>query len=43
MKTGYKVGDAMTINPITVSPDTSLKKCAEIMEQKHVGSLLVEF
>ncbi|MBU1199508.1 MAG: CBS domain-containing protein [Nanoarchaeota archaeon] len=42
MKTGYKVGDAMTINPITVTADISLKECAEIMDKKHVGSLLVK-
>ena len=42
MKTGYKVGDAMTINPVTVKKETTLKECANIMTKKHVGSLLVE-
>ncbi|MBW2990516.1 CBS domain-containing protein [Candidatus Woesearchaeota archaeon] len=42
MKTGYKVGDAMTKKPVTISEDTTLKKCAEIMTDKHVGSLLIE-
>lgn len=42
MKTGYKVGDAMTLNPVKVSKDITLKECAEIMREKHVGSLLVE-
>jgi len=42
MKTGYKVGDAMTIHPVTVNEDTTLKECAEIMAEKHVGSLLIE-
>jgi len=42
MDTGYKVGDAMTINPITIRADASLKKCAELMAKKHIGSVLVE-
>ncbi len=42
MKTGYKVGDAMTKKPVTVSEEITLKKCAEIMTERHVGSLLVE-
>ena len=42
MKTGYKVGDCMTLHPVTVSTDTTLKQCADIMKDKHVGSLLVE-
>lgn len=41
MKTGYKVMDAMTINPVIISKNTSLKKCAQIMEKKHVGTVLV--
>ena len=32
----------MTKKPVTVSKETTLKKCAEIMTDKHVGSLLVE-
>ena len=42
MKTGYKVGDCMTMHPITVQKETTLKQCADIMADKHVGSLLVE-
>ncbi|MEM0230871.1 MAG: CBS domain-containing protein [Candidatus Woesearchaeota archaeon] len=41
MKTGYKVCDAMTREPITVSPETSICDCARIMKQKHVGGLLI--
>ncbi len=41
MKTGYKVMDAMTINPVMLSKDTSLKECAQIMEKKHVGAVLI--
>jgi CBS domain-containing protein len=42
MKTGYKVGDCMTMHPVTVKKSTSLKECADLMADKHVGSLLVE-
>jgi signal-transduction protein with cAMP-binding, CBS, and nucleotidyltransferase domain len=42
MKTGYKVGDCMTIHPVIVKKDSTLKQCADIMKDKHVGSLLVE-
>ena len=41
MKTGYKVGDAMTFNPITVTPDTTIVKCSKIMNDKHIGSVLI--
>lgn len=42
METGIKVGDLMTRNFIFVSPDTNLKKCAETMVKKRVGSLIVK-
>ena len=42
MKTGYKVCDAMTKAPITVSPSASIQLCAQIMEVNNVGSLLVK-
>ncbi|MCK4521114.1 MAG: CBS domain-containing protein [Nanoarchaeota archaeon] len=42
MKTGYKVADAMTTKPVTVSPDTTLMECGKIMEEKHVGALIVK-
>lgn len=41
MKTGYKVMDAMTINPVILSKDISLQQCAKIMEKKHVGAVLI--
>ena len=41
MKTGYKVGDAMTTKPVTVSQETTLQECANLMLEHHVGSLLV--
>ena len=42
METGYKVGDAITKNPITLKPGASLKQCADLMAKKHVGSVLIE-
>lgn len=42
MKTGYKVGDAMTKKPIIVSPTTSLEECSKIMANSHVGSLVIK-
>ncbi len=41
MKTGIKVCDAMTQHPITVSVNSNLKECAEVMSEKHVGALLI--
>ena len=41
MKTGYKVCDAMTERPVIVKPTTTLQECAKIMEENHVGSLIV--
>jgi signal-transduction protein with cAMP-binding, CBS, and nucleotidyltransferase domain len=37
----YLVRDIMTMNPISVQEDVSVKKCAEIMVEKEVGSLIV--
>jgi|TARA_Y100000310_G_scaffold216244_1_gene217264 signal-transduction protein with cAMP-binding, CBS, and nucleotidyltransferase domain len=42
MKSGYKVADAMTINPVSVNADITLLKCAKIMSEKHVGSVVVK-
>ena len=42
MKTGYKVCDAMTQNPIAVSPESSLQECARVMEANHVGALVIK-
>lgn len=35
------VADIMTRNPITVSPETNLLKCAKIMVKKKIGNLLL--
>ncbi|MBW2976465.1 CBS domain-containing protein [Candidatus Woesearchaeota archaeon] len=42
MKSGYKVIDAMTINPVSVSPDITLSECADIMSKNHVGAVVVK-
>ena len=42
MKTGIKVGELMTRNFIYVAPNTNLKKCAETMVKKRVGSLIIK-
>jgi signal-transduction protein with cAMP-binding, CBS, and nucleotidyltransferase domain len=42
METGYKVADAMTMNPISVNADTTLLECARIMSEKHVGTVVVK-
>ncbi|MBI2650965.1 CBS domain-containing protein [Candidatus Woesearchaeota archaeon] len=41
MKSGYKVADAMTINPVSVKANISLKECAKIMAENHVGAVVV--
>ena len=40
--TGYTVADAMTREPITISPNKTLREAAKIMAKEHVGSLLVK-
>ncbi len=42
MNTGYKVGDAMTQSPITISPEASVKDCAKKMAEMQVESLVVK-
>lgn len=42
MKTGILVEKAMTKNPVTVPPGTNLQKCAQVMNDHHVGSLLIK-
>jgi len=41
VSTGYTVGDAMTMNPITIPGNKTLRDAAKIMSKEHVGSLLV--
>jgi len=35
------VGDAMTINPLTVSPDTTIQDAAAVLLENKIGRLLV--
>lgn len=42
MKSGIKVGDIMTRNFVSVSPETSLIECAREMMKKRVGSLILK-
>lgn len=41
METGYRVGEVMTNNPISVRPTDTLADCAAQMEKFKVGALLV--
>ncbi len=41
MKTGISVRDAMTARPITITESTIVEKCAKIMLEHKVGSLIV--
>jgi len=41
METDFKVIDAMTKNPIIVSPEISVQECAKMMNEKKVGSVVV--
>jgi len=41
MKTGISAAEAMTERPILLSSNDSITKCAEQMEQNHVGAIIV--
>jgi signal-transduction protein with cAMP-binding, CBS, and nucleotidyltransferase domain len=41
MKTGYTVGDVMTLSPVLLAKDEDLVNCAQEMAGKHVGAILV--
>lgn len=42
MKTGVTVGDAMSQNPIIITPDKNISQCASLMVKKNVGSIIVK-
>ncbi len=42
VKTGIKVMDAMSKNPISISQNDNVLESTKIMIEKHVGSLLVK-
>jgi CBS domain-containing protein len=41
MKTGVKVSDAMSVDPVSTSGDTSVFDASKLMLERRVGSLLV--
>lgn len=41
MRTGYKVSDIMTANPIKIGEDASAKDCAELMAKHGIGSIII--
>ncbi|MGV8162515.1 MAG: cyclic nucleotide-binding/CBS domain-containing protein [Candidatus Nanoarchaeia archaeon] len=41
MKTGYKVSDIMTVNPIKLDFDETVQTCAEVMAKHNVGSMII--
>jgi signal-transduction protein with cAMP-binding, CBS, and nucleotidyltransferase domain len=41
MRTGYKVSDIMTANPVKIEADSNVQRCAELMKKQDVGSLIV--
>ena len=41
MLTGYKVCDAMTRKPISVTPNATIQECAKLMKENDVGSLVI--
>lgn len=41
LKTGYIVRDVMTINPVVVEEDFTIKKCVQILSDLRLGSLIV--
>jgi CBS domain-containing protein len=42
VSTGFTVADAMTREPVMISPNKTLREAAKIMAKEHVGSLLVK-
>jgi signal-transduction protein with cAMP-binding, CBS, and nucleotidyltransferase domain len=41
MKTGYKVSDIMTANPIKIDEEETVQRCAERMVENGLGSIIV--
>ena len=42
MKTGIKVFEAMTRNPVTASPDENIQECSKKMCKDKVGSIVIK-
>lgn len=41
MKTGYKVSDAMVVEPVGTHQDATLRECSKLMVDNNIGSLLI--
>lgn len=41
MNTGFKVGDAMTKEPVSVLSGATALECSKMMKKEHVGNVLV--
>jgi signal-transduction protein with cAMP-binding, CBS, and nucleotidyltransferase domain len=41
MKTGYRVSDIMTANPIKIDEEETVQRCAETMVKNGLGSIIV--
>jgi len=41
MESSLAIRDLMTANPITVSPETSIEDCMQLMSEKHIRHLPV--
>lgn len=42
MKTGMKVGDAMTQGALSVKLDDTIEKCAKLMTERKIGALMIK-
>lgn len=42
MQTGVKVQDIMTRKPITIDKDSTIERCAQLMGERKVNSLIVK-
>ena len=42
LQTGFTVADAMTRDPVTITPSKTLRDASKLMTKEHVGALLVK-
>jgi signal-transduction protein with cAMP-binding, CBS, and nucleotidyltransferase domain len=42
MKTGIKVGDSMSEGVVSLKPNDTIEKCASLMRDKKIGSLMIK-
>ncbi len=41
MKIGYTVSDCMSENPLTATPETTIKECAKLLKKNKLGSIII--